>query len=213
MPQVSANLSAWSIRRRLAHTDMPSDPMTVTTTVKTGEWPRLLLDELAAPLIPAGVLIPIISREEELSILLTERSPELKHHAGQISFPGGRMEEGDPDVCATALRETHEEVGIDPTEIDVLGYLNTTPTVSGYAVTPVVGLLTSPITPMIDTEEVKSVFEVPLRFLMEQRNQLHSEREFRGVKVPIVEYNYGEFRIWGATAGMLVELRSLLINT
>ena len=94
-------------------------------------------EKLEGPLKPAGVLVPIIERVEGLSVLLTQRASHLKHHAGQVSFPGGSMEEHDDDVRATALRETQEEVGISPHEVDVIGYLKTMPTITGFAVTPV----------------------------------------------------------------------------
>lgn len=176
-------------------------------------WPRALRRKLTSDLVPAGVLIPIIDRTAGLSVLLTQRSPDLKHHAGQVSFPGGRMEAGDADIVATALRETHEEVGIHPDEVEVAGFLDPSPTVTGYAVTPVVGLVAAGFRLAIDYTEVEAAFEVPLRFLLDRRNQEHSERDFEGTRVPIVEFNYGSRRIWGATAAMLLTLRkTLLIN-
>ncbi len=175
-------------------------------------WPSFLRERIAETLRPAGVLIPVIERAAGLSVLLTQRSAELKHHAGQVSFPGGRMEDRDSDVVQTALRETHEEVGIPPEAIDVVGYLPPMPTVTGYAVTSVVGLVDEGVSLRIDRTEVEYAFEVPLAFLLDRRNALPLEREYRGRRIPTVEFHYGGERIWGATAHILIELRKILIE-
>ena len=208
MPQPLLNITATEIRQRFAGTAMPQDPLDVV--VPPPRWPRALQDMLTRNLAAAAVLIPIIQRKESLSVLLTERSPDLKHHAGQISFPGGRMDPDDADICATALRETQEEVGIDPADVEIVGYLAPNPTVTGYAVTPVVALVELRRELIIDPVEVKSAFEVPLPFLLDEDNQEYSEREFEGVMVPIAEFNYGQYRIWGATAAMLIEFRNVI---
>jgi 8-oxo-dGTP pyrophosphatase MutT (NUDIX family) len=156
---------------------------------------------------PAGVLIPIVERENALSVLLTQRSEDLSRHPGQISFPGGRMENGDANILATALRETQEEIGVPPELIEVAGYLDPSPTVSGFAVTPVIGFLKPDFRLVIDRTEVAYTFEVPLEFLMQERNVRHGEREFDGFRLPVAEFNYGEHRIWGATASFLIMLR------
>jgi 8-oxo-dGTP pyrophosphatase MutT (NUDIX family) len=176
-------------------------------------WPALVRERIACTLRPAGVLIPVIDRTEGLSVLLTQRSAELKHHAGQVSFPGGRMEEQDSDVVQAALRETHEEVGIPPQAIAVVGYLPPMPTVTGYAVTAVVGLVGDDVSLQIDRTEVEYAFEVPLEFLIDRRNERALEREYQGRTIPTVEFHYGGERIWGATAHILVELREVLINS
>lgn len=162
--------------------------------------------KLTATLKPAGVLIPIIERSADLSVLLTQRSAELKHHAGQVSFPGGRMEAHDEDVCVTALRETHEEVGIEPQFVSVIGYLNSMPTITGYAVTPIVGLVSAAAKLVIDRTEVEYAFEVPLDFLLDERNEQSIDREFNGRTFPMAEFHYEGQRIWGATAQMLLML-------
>jgi 8-oxo-dGTP pyrophosphatase MutT (NUDIX family) len=178
----------------------------------SANWPAPFLKKAAEGLKAAGVLIPIIEREAGLSVLLTQRSTELRLHAGQVSFPGGRMEEADPDILATALRETHEEVGIHPDLVEIAGYLDPSPTVTGYAVTPVVGIIGPQVSITVDPIEVEAAFEVPLEFLLNERNQSYSTREFEGVQLTIVEFNFAGRRIWGATAMMLVELRKKLIK-
>jgi 8-oxo-dGTP pyrophosphatase MutT (NUDIX family) len=175
-------------------------------------WVRKLRDRLPPQLTAAAVLIPIVRRQEELTVLLTERSADLTHHAGQISFPGGRMDPEDSDICATALRETHEEVGIRAEHIEIVGYLPPNPTVTGYAVTPVVALVAPQPSLTIDPLEVRSAFEVPLSFLLDARNQRQTEREFEGIVLPLVEFIYAGHRIWGATAGMLVDFRDHLLK-
>jgi 8-oxo-dGTP pyrophosphatase MutT (NUDIX family) len=210
MPQHLPNITASEIRQRFAGTAMPEDPLDVV--IPPPRWPVALQQKLTSDLIAAAVLIPIITREASLSVLLTERSPDLKHHAGQISFPGGRMDATDRDIRATALRETHEEVGIDPANVEIIGYLDPNPTVTGYAVTPVVALVELQQELIIDPLEVKSVFEVPLPFLLDEGNQKSAEREFEGVMVPIAEFNFGQYRIWGATASMLIQFRKFLVD-
>ena len=202
-------LTATDIRERFAETAMPEDPLDV---VAPRRWPRALQDKLTDDLIPAAVMIPIIRRADALTVLLTERSPDLKHHAGQISFPGGRMDPGDSDILATAMRETEEEVGIVPSDVEIVGYLKPNATVTGYAVPPVIALVELQRELVIDPVEVKLAFEVPLPFLLDRNNQRTSEREFMGTMVPVAEFNYGRHRIWGATAAMLIEFRSFLFK-
>jgi 8-oxo-dGTP pyrophosphatase MutT (NUDIX family) len=167
---------------------------------------------LTATLTPAGVLIPVMERTNRLSVLLTQRSAELKHHAGQVSFPGGRMEEHDSDVRVTALRETHEEVGIEPHHVCVIGYLGPMPTITGYAVTPVVGLVSESAQLLIDRTEVEYVFEVPLEFLLDESNDRLVDREFQGRTISMVEFHHEGQRIWGATAQMLLLFRKYIKN-
>jgi 8-oxo-dGTP pyrophosphatase MutT (NUDIX family) len=210
MPQDTPMITAAEIKRRLAGTSIPADPLKVVFPETKPRIPQAVRDLMVKELTPAGVLIPIIERGTALSILLTERSADLKHHAGQVSFPGGRMETSDFDIRATALRETHEEVGIHPNDVDVCGYLEPMATGTGYAVTPVVGFVNSAVELVIDTLEVQSAFEVPLDFLMDARNQENSQRVWKGTNVPVITFYHSRYKIWGATAGMLVALRHLL---
>jgi 8-oxo-dGTP pyrophosphatase MutT (NUDIX family) len=206
-------LSTRSIRERLVDTTMPRDPLRVVMPPALQKWPPDLRAKLISDLKPAGVLIPIIEHEDALSVLLTRRSAALRYHASQVSFPGGRMEPGDADIQATALRETWEEVGIKPADVEIAGYLEPTPTITGYAVTAVIGIVRHGIELNIDPAEVQRAFEVPLAYLLDAGNQRASEREFNGMRVPIVEFRFASERIWGATANILLNLRQVLLET
>lgn len=198
------------LRERLAATRPPADPTDVIMPPGSEDWPADMREALTASLKPAGVLIPVMERQSCLSILLTQRSAELKHHAGQISFPGGRMETHDRDIEATALRETHEEVGIRPDDVSVIGYLEPMPTVTGYAVTAIVGIVGEPLALTLDRSEVEFAFEVPLDFLLDEGNARAGERIYRGRKIAITEFVFEGHRIWGATAHMLLELAKII---
>jgi len=200
------------LRERLAGTNAPDDPTDVVMPAGTEHWPQFVRERILQSLRPAGVLIPVLERPGQLSVLLTQRSAELKHHAGQVSFPGGRMEDTDADVVQAALRETHEEVGIPPDAITVIGYLDPMPTVTGYAVTPVVGMVSGDAPLRLDHTEVEYAFEVPLMFLLDERNERASEREYQGRTIPTIEFHYESERIWGATAHMVIELRKILLK-
>ena len=159
---------------------------------------------------PAAVLVPLVTRETGLSVILTRRTAHLKAHAGQISFPGGRKEDADSDLEETALRETEEEIGLHRRHINLIGRLNDYYTVTGFQVTPVVGLVSPPFDLVADPGEVDEVFEVPLSFVMEQRNQKLQTVEFEGAKRRYFAIPYRQYYIWGATAGMLVNFSDLL---
>lgn len=208
----SVDITISLLRERLAGTNAPENPTDVVMPAGSERWPRFIRERIVQTLRPAGVLIPVLERPGQLSVLLTQRSAELKHHAGQVSFPGGRMEDADEDVVQAALRETHEEVGIPPDAITVIGYLNPMPTVTGYAVTPVVGMVSGDQPLRLDRTEVEYAFEVPLTFLLDERNERASEREYQGRKIPTVEFHYESERIWGATAHMVIELRKLILK-
>src|SRR4051794_37360692 len=158
----------------------------------------------------AAVLIPVIAHPQGLTVLFTQRTPHLRSHSGQVSFPGGRAESGDADAEFTALRETEEEIGLSPSAVEVLGRLPDYRTRTGYRVTPVVGLLTPPVAFRPDPNEVAEIFEVPLAFLLDERNRQRRTREFQGQPVGYYVFEYGEKVIWGATAGMLVNLHKML---
>ena len=158
----------------------------------------------SGPPTPAAVLVPLVNRTSGLTVLFTERSRDLPDHAGQISFPGGRVEPDDADAGAAALREAEEEVGLPRTRVTLLGRLADYETVTGYRVTPVVGWVEPPFEVKADPLEVAAVFEVPLAFLLEPANQ---QRHFRMVGDTRRDYYaipYGDHYIWGATAAMLL---------
>lgn len=162
--------------------------------------------EPSPPLREAAVLVPLVVRPPGLSLLLTRRTAHLANHAGQISFPGGRVEADDADSAATALREAEEEVGLPRDRVEVLGELDRYITRTGFSVAPVVGLVHPPFTLTPDPQEVAATFEVPLAFILDPANRRRQSREFLGVPRHFWTIPYGEHFIWGATAGMLVNL-------
>jgi len=158
-------------------------------------------------LTPAAVLITLVDHHDGLSVILTKRAEHLKHHAGQISFPGGRQEHSDDGPAAAALRETFEEIGLKDDRVEILGYLDNYLTITGYSVTPVVGVVRPGFVLDIDKTEVAEAFEVPLAYLFDKNNAMRREKRFMGVRVPYYEIPYRRHNIWGATAGMLVSFR------
>lgn len=206
------DLSIERLRARFEGTRLPDDPLDVVMPPGLSRWPHGMQQKLNGPLTPAGVLVPLMQRAEGLSVLLTQRASHLKHHAGQVSFPGGRMEAHDDDVRAAALRETHEEVGIEPHHVDVIGYLRSMPTITGFAVTPVVGLVADTAALTVDRTEVEYAFEVPLEHLLDESNDRLVDREFEGRNFSLTEFHYDGERIWGATAYMLVAFRKYVLN-
>jgi 8-oxo-dGTP pyrophosphatase MutT (NUDIX family) len=169
---------------------------------------------LDVPIRPAAVLLPLLARGAELNVLLTRRTAHLYDHAGQISFPGGRVEAADRDAAHTALREAEEETGLPADAIDVLGALPEYVTATGYAVTPVVGLVERPFELKLDSFEVAEAFEVPLAFLMNPANHERRRIVFEGAErtfyaMPWMAQQRRYF-IWGATAAMLRNFYGLL---
>ena len=154
---------------------------------------------------PASVLIPVIERDEELTVLFTRRTEHLQAHAGQISFPGGGAEPDDSSPIATALRETEEEIGLHPRHVEVLGSLAVHATVTGYRITPVVGLVRPPFDLQLDEFEVAEIFEVPLAFLLDPANHRRESMIREGRHRDFYAVPYGPYYIWGATAAMLLQ--------
>lgn len=163
-------------------------------------------------LIPAAVLFSIVLREDEPSVLLTQRNPDLKDHPGQISFPGGRVEQQDRSPADTALREAEEEIGLDPACVEVVGYLPAYRTVTGFLVTPVVAIVTPPVDLRPDPDEVAEVFEVPLSFLLDSANHKRHTIQLQGKVRDFFAVPYGDRFIWGATAGIILGLARLVSN-
>lgn len=157
-------------------------------------------------LTPAAVLFPIVQRAGGATVLLTQRTAHLKDHPGQISFPGGRREPADPSPAHTALREASEEIGLSPAHVEIAGYLPEYLTSTGFRVTPVVAMVTPPFDLQLDAFEVAEAFEVPLAFLLDPVNHQQHSLHYRGKLRHYYAMPYGEYFIWGATAGIIVSL-------
>ena len=158
-----------------------------------------------APRRPAAVLIGIRDDREQ-NVLLTVRTDTLQQHAGQVAFPGGRVEPNDAGVVAAALRESREEIGLDAAMVTPLGFLESFETISGYSVTPVVARVAANAELKPDPGEVAEVFEVPFAFFLEPANLRRYTMEFRGHRRDMVEFLHAGYRIWGVTAAILLNL-------
>ena len=165
---------------------------------------------LDQPLTPAAVLFPIVLRDDGHTVLLTQRTAHLRDHAGQISFPGGRVEAHDATPMDTALRETEEEIGLSRERVEIVGFLPEYRTGTGFRVTPVVALVTPPFDLQPDPFEVAEIFEVPLAFLLDPANHQRHSLHYRGALRNYFAMPYGEYFIWGATAGMIRSLSERL---
>ncbi len=177
------------------------------------------LDEIAdllhAATVPAAVLVGLVPRERGVTVLLTRRTDALRHHAGQVSFPGGRIELSDADARAAAYRETGEEIGLAPPQLAPLGWLDPLATVTGFKVLPLVAAVAPDYIARPDPREVAEVFEVPLDYLMTAANLRSVELDWRGRPRTVLEFvdrGMPGQRIWGATASILFNLRQRLEN-
>jgi 8-oxo-dGTP pyrophosphatase MutT (NUDIX family) len=183
------------------------------------EGPGWNLEELEG-LLPDGgtlreaaVLVGLVPRDSSLNVLLTRRTDALRHHAGQVSFPGGMLESDDADPAAAAIREAQEEIGLVPAQIQPWGYLDPLATITGFRVMPLVGLIAPDYAPRPDPREVAEVFEVPLAFLMASANLQPRPIDHGGRPRTVLEYVNTDVttqRIWGATASILFNLRERL---
>lgn len=162
------------------------------------------------PLTSAAVLFAIVLRDTGYTVLLTQRTAHLRDHAGQISFPGGRVEVEDLSPIHTALRETEEEIGLSRDHIEILGFLPEYRTGTGFRVTPVVALVHPPFDLRPDPFEVAEVFEVPLSFLLDPLNHQRHSIHYQGAMRHFFAMPYGDYFIWGATAGMIRSLTERL---
>jgi 8-oxo-dGTP pyrophosphatase MutT (NUDIX family) len=160
--------------------------------------------------VPAAVLFPLVDRPEGLTVLLTQRASQLAHHAAQISFPGGRLEATDASVADAALRETHEEIGLDAGRVQVFGYLPDHLVISGFRVTPVLGLIAPPFSLQLNSAEVAGVFEVPLTHVLDSANHKARMRRVGDEELLLYDIPWEGQNIWGATAGMLLTFARML---
>ena len=160
---------------------------------------------------PAAVLVPLVNRAAGVTVLLTQRTEDMPSHAGQVAFPGGRRQDSDVDAADTALREAHEEVGLERHFVEVVGSVDLYRTGTGFEITPVVGIVTPGFTTQADPREVADVFEVPLaHFLDEKNHRIDSRKVAEGRERRYYAMPYGTRYIWGATAGMLKNLQFIL---
>lgn len=164
------------------------------------------IGHIDGPLTPAAVLMPIIAHEGAPTVLFTHRSETLTRHAGQISFPGGRVDASDESVVDTALRESMEEIGLARDDVHLLGALDPHETGSGYSVAPLVGWIAPPLALTLDPNEVTAVLEVPLAFLIDRAHHFAGTATFKDRAWPYTSIPYREHRIWGITAGIIVNL-------
>lgn len=182
------------IRAALARPGRPSSDFDLNKDVVLPEGRKLR---------PAGVLAAIVDRGPHLEVLLTMRSSALKHHPGQIAFPGGKQDPGDADVVATALREAQEEIGLPPEQVEVLGQLPAHETVTGFIVTPVIGVVRGDINLVPEQGEVAEIFSAPLSHVLTAENYAVQARRWRGQMRHYFTVPFGPYYIWGATARML----------
>lgn len=166
-----------------------------------------LSDLMPFELAEAAVLVGLVERPTGDHVLLTRRTDSLRHHAGQIAFPGGRRDAADCDLIAAALRETHEEVGIPPAQVEPIGYLDAYATITGFRITPLVARIRPDYRLRLQPEEVAEAFEVPLAYLLDPANSEQVGAEFRGRMRHYWQIHFGRHHIWGATAAMILNLR------
>jgi len=199
------------IRERLAGTTPVHDRDQWLLPGRTREQSRAFMHNFPVNPKPAAVLVPLVERADGLTVLLTERASQLKNHAGQISFPGGRTEPSDDSPRAAALREAQEEIGLDPRFVSVVGYLPDHVVISGFRVTPVVAFVNPEFELLLDAEEVQSTFEVPLTHVFNPANHLTRRRRVGTgtTEVEVIDIPFGGHNIWGATAGMIFTLYRL----
>jgi 8-oxo-dGTP pyrophosphatase MutT (NUDIX family) len=198
------------IALRLRGTCPGGDPFDRLAAELTEAQKTELRRHLPETLARAAVMVPIVERPDGLTVLLTQRASHLKHHPGQVSFPGGRVEPGDRGPWETAVRETQEEIGLAPEFATLAGYLHDHFVITGYVITPSVAFVRAGFELSLDLTEVDEAFEVPLEFILDPANRRLHRREFAGLSFTVHEIPYGERHIWGATASMLVSLADLL---
>ncbi|MHA6324470.1 CoA pyrophosphatase [Roseivivax sp. CAU 1753] len=194
---MQANDQLAALHRALAVTTRPSSDYDLNPDVVLPEGRKLR---------SAGVLVPVIESGGALHLILTKRSSRLKHHPGQIAFPGGKVDPGDADAKAAALREAHEEIGLPPAAVSILGALPPHETVTGFIMEPVVGLVTAAFAPLPEPGEVAEIFTVPLAHVVDPARFTVQYRRWRGARRHYYAAPFGPYYIWGATARVLYGL-------
>mgnify|MGYP003542218002 FL=1 len=211
VPDLDANRPLRTRIENLLRDTVPGrDPEFPYAAQFTSEQIELLRKFFPAEPARAAVLVPLVERPTGLQVLLTQRASHLKNHPGQISFPGGRIESADAGPWEAALRETREEIGLEPQFVTRAGYLQDHLVISGFRVTPAVGFVQPGFNLHLDETEVENVFEVPLEFVLDLRNHLPRDRSIAGHTVITHEIPYEGRQIWGATASMLITFARLL---
>jgi 8-oxo-dGTP pyrophosphatase MutT (NUDIX family) len=202
------------IRERLAGTQPRHEATGWLVPGLTAEESRAYTRFFPAEPIPAAVLVPIVEHPGAPTVLLTQRATQLRNHAGQVSFPGGRIESQDGSPTAAALREAREEIGLEERCVSVVGFLPDHVVISGFRVTPVVAMVRPGFELLLDAQEVEDTFEVPLAFVFDPRNHRPRLHRFRtaDAEARMFDIPYGNRNIWGATAGMLVTLYRLCVE-
>jgi 8-oxo-dGTP pyrophosphatase MutT (NUDIX family) len=198
------------IEERLRDSRPPTDPGSALPAGFSAEVAADVRQYFPASPAAAAVLVPIVDHEQGLTVLLTHRASHLKNHAGQISFPGGRIEPGDAGPLEAALRETEEEIGLSRQHVTFAGYLDPQLVLTGFWVTPVVAFVQPGFELKLDEREVASTFEVPLAHILDSANHRSRERMLGKTSVRVYDIPYREHHIWGATAGMLMVLYRLI---
>lgn len=199
------------IEQKLEASRPPVDPSVAWPVGLTAGSDVALRQYFPKSPVAAAVLVPIVERADGLTVLLTQRSAELRNHAGQISFPGGRVEAADGGPLQAALREAQEEIGLPAEHVQVIGYLPPQLVLTGFWITPVVGFVRPGFGLQLDPGEVQAVFEVPLLYILDPTNHRARERVIGDTTVQVYDIPFEGRNIWGATAGMLVALQRLLL--
>jgi 8-oxo-dGTP pyrophosphatase MutT (NUDIX family) len=198
------------IEQRLSGSVPGGDPFDAWIAGLSPEQTAALREHLPVKFARAAVMVPLVERPEGLTVLLTQRASHLKNHPGQVSFPGGRIEPHDAGPWEAAVRETHEEIGLEPGFASLAGFLHDHMVLTGYLITPAVAFVRPGFTLELDVTEVDDVFEVPLEFVLDPAHHVPRSRSFAGQEFLTHDIPYGGRHIWGATAGMLLSLYRLL---
>ena len=201
-----------NIETQLSTVDIHADPLASRLCNVEGEIPQSFLNNFSNDAVRAAVLVGLVERSSGFNILLTERAAHLNSHPGQVSFPGGRIEDCDKNPADAALREACEEVGLKGEHATVVGCLESVFTQTGFLVTPVVTFVSPEFQAVPDPTEVSEVFELPLDFVMNKEKRQLTYRKRFGLRMRSYEFLYGKHRIWGTTAAIIVRFLELISN-